>query len=68
MLIIQIAEISDNLEKSKEIQKIVQKKRDNGDYKPFLEILQEEIDKYKKATKNPDQSVPSSITNNSSKL
>jgi hypothetical protein len=68
MLIIQIAEISDNLEKSKEIQKIVQKKRDNGDYKPFLEILQEEIDKYKKATKNPDQSVPSSITKNSSKL
>lgn len=68
MLIIQIADISDNLEKSKEIQKIVQKKRDNGDYKPFSEILQEEICKYKKATKNPDQSVPSSITKNSSKL
>lgn len=58
MLIIQIANISYNLEKSKEIQKIVQKKRDNGDYRPFLEILQEEIGKYKKATKDTDQSSP----------
>lgn len=58
MLIIQIAEISDNLEKSKEIQKIVQKKRDNGDYRPFSEILQKEIGKYKKATKDTDQSSP----------
>ena len=54
MLIIQIAKISYNLEKSKEIQKIVQKKRDNGDYRPFSEILQEEIGKYKKATKDTD--------------
>ena len=48
MLIRKIVEITDNMNKAKEIQKRVQKKRENGDSRSFGEILQEEI---KKATK-----------------
>lgn len=50
MLIRKIVEIADSREKAKEIAKRVQKKRSNGDYRPFLEILQEEINKATKDT------------------
>ena len=51
MLINNIVSISCNQEKAKEIQEIVQKKRETGeDYRTFGEVLQEELDKIK-ATK-----------------
>ena len=46
MLIINIASLSYNQKKAKEIQEIVQKKRETGeDYRTFGEVLQEELDK-----------------------
>ena len=48
MLSSKIAEISDDKERAKEIQQEVQKKRENGDYRSFGEILQEEIKKGEK--------------------
>ena len=51
MLINKIISILCNQEKAKEIQEIVQKKREAGeDYRTFGEVLQEELDKIK-ATK-----------------
>ena len=51
MLINKIVSISRDREKAKEIQEIVQKKRESGeDYRTFGEMLQEELDKIK-ATK-----------------
>ena len=51
MLINKIISILCNQEKAKEIQEIVQKKRETGeDYRTFGEVLQEELDKIK-ATK-----------------
>ena len=51
MLINKIISILYNQEKAKEIQEIVQKKRETGeDYRTFGEVLQEELDKIK-ATK-----------------
>ena len=51
MLINKIISILYNQEKAKEIQEIVQKKREAGeDYRTFGEVLQEELDKIK-ATK-----------------
>ena len=47
MLIRKIVEIAYNRQRAKEIQKRVQKKRDNGDCRSFGEILQEEIKKVK---------------------
>lgn len=54
-----IAEIIDNREKAKEITNKVIKAGDK-EGRPFGDILQEEIDKYKKeeATKDTDQSSP----------
>ena len=52
MLINKIVSISRDQEKAKEIQEIVQKKREAGeDYRTFGEVLQEELDKIK-ATKD----------------
>ena len=52
MLINKIVSISCDQEKAKEIQEIVQKKRETGeDYRTFGEVLQEELDKIK-ATKD----------------
>ena len=47
MLIRKIVEIAYNRKRAKEIQKRVQKKRENGDSRSFGEILQEELDKIK---------------------
>ncbi|MBY6948385.1 hypothetical protein FDA09_16980 [Clostridium botulinum] len=59
--ILAINKIADDREKAKEITNRVIRRGTRED-KKFGDILQEEIDKLnKKATKNPDQSVPSSI-------
>ena len=42
-----IANISDDRQKAKEIAYRVQMRREEGDYRSFIEILQEEIDKLK---------------------
>lgn len=49
MIIRKIAELLTR-EKAREIQYEVQKRRKNGDYRPFREILQEEIEKATKDT------------------
>ena len=55
MLINKIVSISRDREKAKEIQEIVQKKRETGeDYRTFEEVLQEELDKIK-ATEDTDK-------------
>lgn len=51
MNILAITNIADR-ETAKELQERTQKRRDNGDYRQFKEILEEEIDKYRKATKD----------------
>lgn len=48
-----IAQIADNRQKAKEIASRVQRKRElNQDNRAFRDILQEEVDKVKKATKD----------------
>lgn len=55
--ILAINEIADK--QAKDITYRVQMKRKlNKDDRTFGEILQEEVDKYKKATKETDQSIP----------
>ena len=57
MLINKIVSISRDREKAKEIQEIVQKKREAGeDYRTFGEVLQEELDKIKAAKGTDKQS------------
>ena len=57
MLINKIISILCNQEKAKEIQEIVQKKRETGeDYRTFGEVLQEELDKIKAAKGTDKQS------------
>ena len=57
MLINKIISILYNQEKAKEIQEIVQKKRETGeDYRTFGEVLQEELDKIKAAKGTDKQS------------
>ena len=57
MLINKIISILCNQEKAKEIQEIVQKKREAGeDYRTFGEVLQEELDKIKAAKGTDKQS------------
>lgn len=46
MNILAITNIADR-ETAKELQERTQKRRDNGDYRPFGEILQEVVDMYK---------------------
>lgn len=53
-----IAKIAADRRKAKEITCRVQNKRESGDNRTFAEVLQEELDKHKKATKETDQSIP----------
>ena len=53
-----IAQIAADRQKAKEIACRVQNKRDSGDNRSFADILQEELDKLKEATKDTDQDSP----------
>ena len=52
-----INQIAEDKKKAEYIAYKVQMKREAGDYRSFIEILQEEVDKLK-ATKDTDQSSP----------
>lgn len=53
-----ISRIAADRQKAKEIACRVQDKRAKGDNRTFADVLQEELDKHKKAIKDTDQSTP----------
>jgi flagellar hook-basal body complex protein FliE len=53
-----INRIAADRQKAKEIACRVQSKRAQGDNRTFADVLQEELDNHKKATKDTDQDSP----------